>query len=80
MGRALLMANEDVLDFGIEERVVGRQDRASGIAENYVNAFGDQGLDSDLSSGKFLHGLPFRRGLQVLVRRSHYECVNDCWR
>jgi hypothetical protein len=48
-----------VLDFGIEERVVGRQDRAAWVAEDYIDAFGDQGFDNDLSSGKFLHGIPW---------------------
>ena len=52
---ALLVADQDVLDLGVEQRVVGRQDRAARVAEDYFDAFGDQALDNDLRSGQFLH-------------------------
>ena len=55
VGRALLMADENVLDFRVEQRVVGGQDSAAGIAEDYIDAFGDQALDNDLCSRKFFH-------------------------
>src|SRR6202041_1244754 len=38
VSRALFVADENVLDFGIEESVVGRQDGAAGIAEDYIDA------------------------------------------
>ncbi len=63
VGRALFMADEDVLDLRVEERVVGREDGAAGIAEDYIDAFGNEALDDDLCSGKFFHLAIF---LQIL--------------
>ena len=50
VSRALFVADEDVLDLRVEESVVGRQDRAAGIAEDDIDAFGNQALDNDLCS------------------------------
>ena len=55
VGRALFVADEDVLDLRVEQRVVSGQDGAAGIAEDYIDAFGDQALDNDLCSREFFH-------------------------
>ena len=52
---ALLVADQDVFNLGIEQSVVGGQNRAARITEDYVDAFGDQAFDDDLRSAKFLH-------------------------
>ena len=50
VGRALLMANEDVPNLRVEQSVVSGQNCAAGIAEDYIDAFSDQALDNDLGS------------------------------
>jgi len=52
---ALFMADENVLDLRVEQRIVSRQDRAARIAEDDIDAFGNQTLDNDLCSRKFFH-------------------------
>jgi hypothetical protein len=39
MGRALLVANQYMLDFGIEQGVVCRQDSAARVAEDDIDFF-----------------------------------------
>ena len=53
---ALLVADQDVADPGSRQRVVDRQDRAAGIAEDGVDAFPHQAFPDDLCS-RSLHSL-----------------------
>jgi hypothetical protein len=56
--RALLVADQDVPDLlGVEQRVVGRQDRAAGNAEDHVDADPLQGEDQGLGPGDPGRGL-----------------------
>jgi hypothetical protein len=48
---ALLVADQDVPDLGVEERVVGRQDRPAGDAEDHLDADGLQRSDEALRAG-----------------------------
>src|SRR5450631_1113331 len=52
MGRALLMANQDVPDRVFAQRVVDRQNGAAGIAEHFTNALPFQCCPDDLSAGE----------------------------
>ena len=55
MHRALLMAHQDVAQrVLLEQRIVDRQDRAAGIAENDIDALIDQSLDDDIRSAQRL--------------------------
>ena len=50
MGRALFMANENMLNiFLLEQFVINRQHSPAGIAENMLHAIIAQGLQDDLS-------------------------------
>ena len=49
--RALLVADEDVADRVLEQRVVGRHDRAARITEHDVDAFADEAFPEDLRAG-----------------------------
>ena len=59
MGRALLVAREDVTDGRIVERVVDFDDGAAGIPEDHVDALGLEGSDDGARAG---HLLPLVRG------------------
>ena len=49
MHRGLLVADEDVADgVLLEQRVVDRQDRAAGIAEDLFDPLADQAFDQDV--------------------------------
>ena len=57
VGRALLVAHQDVVQPRlVEQRVVDRQHRAAGIAEQVGDALVDQGADHDLGAGHDLGG------------------------
>ena len=55
VARALLVANEDVADRTVEQRIVGGQDAATGKAEHHFHALHLEGLDEGLGPGD-LHG------------------------
>ena len=49
VGGGLLVADQDMPDLGIApKRIIERQDRAAGVAENYVHAFPEQAFTDDL--------------------------------
>ena len=50
---ALLVADEDVADRRVDDRVVGGQDAAAGEAEHDLDALHLQALDEGLGSGEF---------------------------
>ena len=60
---ALLVADQDVADLGgVHQRVVGRQDRAAGDAEDGVDADALEGADQALRAGDLDRpGGPYRR-------------------
>src|SRR5205085_10033596 len=51
VARSLLVAAQDVSDAGVQERVVGRQDRAAGDAEDDIDALALEGLEHRLGAG-----------------------------
>ena len=54
MRRALLVANEDVLDLVLfEQLVIDEQDGAPGITENVFHALRLEALDNDLCARQF---------------------------
>src|SRR5262249_39343388 len=55
VSRALLVTDQNVLDFGIEQRIVGWQNRTTWIAENHIDSFCDQAFNNDLRSGESFH-------------------------
>ncbi len=55
MRRALLVAHQDVVDIAVLQRVIRRQNCASGIAEDMLYAFALQAFPQDLCS-RFCHG------------------------
>ena len=59
------MTNQHVIDFRIEQRVVGRQDSAARIAEDDFDAFGYEALDDDLCSRKFFHLVHYDRSISL---------------
>src|SRR5208337_2011677 len=81
----LFMTHQDVIDFGVQQGIVGGQDGAARIAENRIDPLGDQAFNYYLRTGEFFH-LAFsdarylayltRRGLapsdMVSTRRPHY--------
>ena len=54
----LLVPHEDVVDRVLRHRVVDRQDRPAGIAEDGVDAFADEAFPDDLRSGLLHEVLP----------------------
>ena len=56
--RALLVAHQDVADpvLRLEQRVVDRQHRAAGIAENVLHALIGERLDHHFGAGHLCHG------------------------
>ena len=60
MTRALLVADEDVPQpLRVEQRVIGRQDRTAGDAEDDVDRKLFERADERLRSGEFGHDEPF---------------------
>ena len=70
MHRALLVAHENVPDFVLlEDRVIDRQDRAAGIAEDVLHALIGEGLDDHFGPGHlFAHDLSFSLSVVFLER------------
>src|SRR5258708_905734 len=54
VGGALLVPHQRVPDRIVEHRVVGGQNRAAGIAEDFGDAFAHQALPEDLRAGQLL--------------------------
>jgi len=54
MPGALLMTHQDVSDLRVVQRIVSRQDRAAGNAEDHLDTDPLQGLDQCLCSGQLL--------------------------
>ena len=57
MGRALLVADQDVLQpLLVEQGVIDRQHRPARIAEKHLDALVDKGADDDLGSSQGVLG------------------------
>ena len=73
VGRALLVAHQDVMDGKFAQRVVGGQDSAARIAEDVSHAFADQRGPEDFSTGE-------ARGRgQMSVRVRCFGCTRVCF-
>ena len=76
VGRALLVADEDMVDGELAQRVVDGQDGPAGIAEDGGYALADEGRPDDFGSGEGGDVFALRF---VCVRFRHFELRLSCY-